>query len=299
MSSVPAGAAGSNWLERALPVTVSLGLHVLVVAVAAATLLVAGGVAEPNVPRAAMLSLGPQVRPVPVEEPPAPAGTSARPAVAARPPAPSALPQPRPASPIVPGPSGALLRPVGADGAAQQAPISRFFGVGTPADQVVFVIDCSGSMLEVFDEVRREVLVSISRLRDEQQYCVILFAGGKAYISPPAKLSTPSRPAKLATADFLSQARPLLTSDPLAALHAAFEKLSGAPGGGPKLIYLLTDGVFPDNDKVIGLIRQLNGDGRVAINTYLYTDRQGPAAAVMEQIARENRGQFKVIKPQG
>jgi hypothetical protein len=291
------GAATSRkdvWLWRLLPLAVSLAVHVLAVAVAAVTLIVAHSAGRDLEPLpAALLSLDAPLPVVaPAQEPP----TNLPDAAAPQRPAMPTVQEIMHRMPLAPSAAlaGPILRPAGDTKLA--VPVSRFFGVGSPADQVVFVIDCSGSMLESFDEVRREVLVSISRLRDDQGFHVILFAGGKAHPGPLGGLAPPTRANKLRTADFLAEALPRMSSDPLPALEAAFEAMEAAPAG-QKLIYLLTDGVFPDNEKVLQTLRRLNRHGDVAMNTYLYTEREGPAAAVMKRIALENRGQFKIIRP--
>jgi hypothetical protein len=81
------------------------------------------------------------------------------------------------------------------------------------------------------------------------------------------------------------------------ALEQAFEVLARADPERPgKLIYLLTDGVFPDNKKVLELIRGLNRDKDVRIHTFLMGERHPVAVSVLKRIASENGGQFKYIR---
>lgn len=286
-------AESAGWLVRVTPLLVSLGVHVLLGSLAGLTFIVVRATTGVEESQAVELSLGQGL----AELAPDSSEVSPEPAELAAPVAPPVPVPPAQAAATPPSqlpPPSPVLNPTAAPAHAQ--PVSRFFGTGDTAHQVVFVIDCSGSMIPVFDEVRREVLVSISHLRQDQSFHVILFAGGNAYPNGPGKLVPPTREFKLQTADFLGEAMPLMSSDPLPAMEAAFAALMQA-GTGQKLIYLLTDGVFPDNEKAIQTIRKLNPNKRVAINTYLYSDAEGAAADVMRRIALENRGQFKIIQP--
>ena len=66
----------------------------------------------------------------------------------------------------------------------------------------------------------------------------------------------------------------------------------------PQLIYLLTDGDFPDNKAVLDRIRNLNKEKMVRINTIVFIDVTNADKAIVElmkQIASENGGVFKVV----
>ena len=80
----------------------------------------------------------------------------------------------------------------------------------------------------------------------------------------------------------------------LAALKRAFEVLAKPPNDKPgKIIYLLTDGEFDDNQEVRRKIRQWNKKGAVRVNTILYAVRGDDIQKALEQIATENGGTFK------
>ena len=64
---------------------------------------------------------------------------------------------------------------------------------------------------------------------------------------------------------------------------------------GPQLIYMLTDGDFPDNNRVIEEIRKLNKDKKVKINTIAFMDRGEQYEKLLKQIADENGGLFKFV----
>ena len=80
------------------------------------------------------------------------------------------------------------------------------------------------------------------------------------------------------------------------AIERAFAVLARADQRRPgMLIYLLTDGNFPDNAAVLATIRKLNVDKKVSINTYLYGRRPPEAEKVMRLIAKENKGRYKYV----
>ena len=173
---------------------------------------------------------------------------------------------------------------------------SSFFGSGGNAHHVVYAIDRSGSMVETFDTVRTEMLISISRLSPKQDFHVILFAKGPPLEAAARRLSVASRMNKGAAAKFLEDVRAQGQTDAIPALKRAFAVLARADKRrGRKLIYLLTDGNFPDNAAVLAAIRKLNKDKKVSINTYLYGRRPPEAEKVMRLIAKENKGRYKYV----
>jgi uncharacterized protein with von Willebrand factor type A (vWA) domain len=171
-------------------------------------------------------------------------------------------------------------------------PRSNFFGSGGNTHHAVYVIDRSGSMLDTFDAVRQEMLISISKLNDkEQDFHVILFADGPPIEMGAKRLVMAGKDNKRQAADFLAALRPEGQTDPIPALMRAFEVLDRADRSkSGKLIYLLTNGDFPDNEGVLKAIRERNKNKEVHIYTYLYGPRERAALDVLNKIARENGG---------
>jgi hypothetical protein len=184
-----------------------------------------------------------------------------------------------------------------AGGAGGPNPPSSFFGAGTAARHVVYVLDRSGSMLDSFDDVCRQALTSIGRLSADQDFHIILFADNTAFEMPAGLLVPPSRDNKLAAAEFLQSVRPAFCSDPAPAMRRAFDSLATAGPGG-KVIYLLSDGLLPDADGLLRLIAERNTARQVRINTYLFGARDEAAAEAMHRIARDNGGVFKQLNPE-
>lgn len=223
-------------------------------------------------------------------------------------PAQSARPSARALQPMCAAPEpGVRLDLAGLDGACQAAgvfgaafqapPRSSLLGAGGNAHHVVYVIDRSGSMIGTFEEVRRAVLLSIGRLNADQDFHVILFAQGRAIENAPGRLVPPTDTNKLQAAEFLASARPGLQSDPIPALCRAFDVLEDARGGG-RLIYLLTDGVFPDARAVMATIRARNKNKDVHINTYFCGGGDASAVGMLQEIARATGGLFRQVGPE-
>mgnify|MGYP000271125818 FL=1 len=175
---------------------------------------------------------------------------------------------------------------------------SRFFGTGGSARNIVYVVDRSGSMLDTFDAVRKEMIRSITRLSPAQRFHVIFFATGKPKENPPHRLVYATVENKRLAVNFLNRIIPEGQTDPIPALKRAFTVLKAARGKKEgQLIYLLTDGEFPDNEKVLQEIRKLNARHTIHINTILHWHHSPNVMKVLKQIAQENGGVFKYVQP--
>ena len=196
---------------------------------------------------------------------------------------------------IAAGGGGGALNPFSLESGGQTSVKTSFYGSGGNAHHIVYVVDRSGSMIDSFDFVRLEMLRSVSRLRPPQDFHVILFASGDPVENKPSRLVPADYEHKEQLAEFLSGIRPGGQTDPTPALKRAFAVLDNSSKLRGKLIYLLTDGVFQDNAKVLAAIRKANASGQVLINTYLYGHRPPKAVEVMKQIANENGGLYKYV----
>ncbi len=196
------------------------------------------------------------------------------------------------------GASGGAMAQLGLQsGGAGKGPKSDFFGFGGNAHHIVYVIDRSGSMLMTFDYVRGEMLRSIGRLQEVQDFHVIMFAAGAPKEHDPRRLVRATREYKLSAARWLQKVKPEGQTNPIPALQRAFDVLGNADKRKGKLIYLLTDGNFPDNAAVLQKVAARNQAKDVHINTFLYGEDRPPAEAVdvMEKIANENNGKYKFV----
>ncbi len=193
--------------------------------------------------------------------------------------------------------AGGASAPLGLTSGGGKGPKSRFCGTGGNAYHIVFVVDCSGSMLTRFDEVRDEMKKSITRMSEQQTFHIIFFAIGKLKENPPRRLVYANKVNKRAAVKYLSTITPEKETDIIPALKRAFAVLNRTPGKRKgKLLYLLTDGDFPDNEKVLSAIKTLNAKPKIQINTILYLDYGEEIANILRQIAKENKGKFKFVE---
>lgn len=220
---------------------------------------------------------------------------------------------------LAPGPegnSGAEIDIGLKDSRAIDGPPVRFI---TPdpggAYNIVYVVDRSGSMSPYFHEVRTEMIRSISRLEEVQQFHIVLFNNNRTTEGPRRRLVAADTEHRLAAVRFLQDVRAEGQTTALVALQRAFAVLRRAdPHKRGKIIFLLTDGDFsgmtggsnyttPDgrklsgNEAVLAWLREHNRPRRVRINTLLFRMNDPRARAVLKTIAEENGGRFKFVSP--
>ncbi len=175
------------------------------------------------------------------------------------------------------------------------------------AANIVYVVDRSGSMHKTFGIVREDMISSIVRLiADEpgepaddcidQWFHVILFADGEPIEHDAKRLVPATADNKASACTFLQDVHPGGQTDPVPALERAFTVLGRAadPSQGT-VMFLLTDGDFPDNQEVLDIIAKLNRNESVMINTILFGRRTAEAERVMDQIATQNGGRYKFV----
>jgi hypothetical protein len=183
---------------------------------------------------------------------------------------------------------GGPLAPFGIPGGGGgMGPKSPFMGVSGNAMKVVYLCDSSGSMMNKFDTLRQELRKACDGLKPVQAFDIIFFSEDK-FLALDRELLLAVPETKRKAYDFLDKTAPHGSSDPIPGIQAAFK-------AGPQLIYILTDGDFPNNDQVIQEIRKLNKDKKVKINTIAFMDRGEAYEKLLKQIADENGGLFKFV----
>jgi hypothetical protein len=170
--------------------------------------------------------------------------------------------------------------------------VGNIFGPGVvrSAHSVAFLCDSSGSMLSKFDALKGELDKAIMTLRANQSFDIIFFGDNRSIsLSPSLIMATPQT--KVRASNFLAGVAPRGPTDPLPALELAFQQR-------PELIFVLTDGDFPDNDAVLKRIRELNRQTKVKINTIAFVgegDHDTAFISLLKQIAVENGGIYKHV----
>jgi len=180
---------------------------------------------------------------------------------------------------------------------------AMFLGSGGNARRIAFVIDASGSLIDNFPFVIRELKKSISQLSGRQYFTVIFYQGGDVIEVTPIGID-----AKRATSgikqqvnDWLSPRRynvtPKGTTNPVKALRRAFQYE-------PQLVFLLSDAITGqgqyeiDQRRLLDEIERINRSG-TKINTlqFLQEDplKKAGLAGTMELIARQSGGVYKYV----
>jgi len=172
----------------------------------------------------------------------------------------------------------------------ESGPSAEFFGSGGNAYRICYVIDRSGSMLDSFEYVRRELKRSINELVPQQQFHVIFFNAGEPVENPPKAMIHATATARQKTFEFLDAIAPQGQTDPSRALERAFSVIPP-----PELIYFMTDGEF--DPSIVEKLQRWNRRKRVKINTIAFLYELGDVAGVplLRRIAREHGGQYKFV----
>ncbi|UCG15158.1 MAG: VWA domain-containing protein [Phycisphaerales bacterium] len=173
-------------------------------------------------------------------------------------------------------------------GSGQSGP--SFFGIGGKARQarrIVYVVDRSGSMLELLHGVKKELKRSIKALRRTQRFHVIFYNSGEPLENPPKKLISATSASKADAFRFIDEkVEAAGSTDPLMAIARAFAVK-------PDLVYFLSDGEIPMASQLLTLLEQVNEDRSVRVFTIAYVDPRG--AELLEKIAREHRGEYRYV----
>lgn len=169
-------------------------------------------------------------------------------------------------------------------------------GGGLPCD-IVFVIDRSGSMSMNVEQLKLEMLRSISRMPESNTFHVIMFSEGQPLENPPRRLVPAQKENLKNLTQFLTSMQCVGRTDPLPALKRGFEVVSKGQPGRLKVICLLTDGAFPDNGKVQQAIDEMNRARKVRVYTFLYGENDPDAEAFMKRIARDHNGLYNYRQP--
>ena len=187
------------------------------------------------------------------------------------------------------------------DSTGNHVPKVSFFGNGDYAHHVVFVIDASGLMAmagkngSVFDDVRAEMIKSISHLKAEQDFHIVFFQDGPLIQLPPTQLQ-PASPENLAAAEkWINDANPHGTGDnPVPAIIRAFDSLGKADKSRKgKIIFFLTFGPFPPSDALFQCVKDRNRKNDVQVFTYLLEPDNQDTIKLMNDIAIMTGGKYK------
>jgi hypothetical protein len=188
---------------------------------------------------------------------------------------------------------GGLLAPFGAPGGGMPGPRGKVFGNGGNARTIAFCCDSSGSMIDKFSSLKQELSKAIEGLRPVQQFSVVFFADEKAHVFEKGALVNATPENKRKAAKWLDDLTTSGTSNPIPGLEIAFK-------GHPDLMYILTDGDFPNNSEVLSKVAQLNNGKKTRINTIAFVtsaDDETSESFVkfLNTLADQNGGKYKRV----
>ena len=187
---------------------------------------------------------------------------------------------------------GGPLAMFGTPGGGGIGPKGPVFGHGGNAKKIAFVCDASGSMLNKFSTLRSELSKTVHGLKPIQSFSIVFFQEQNcSALDQSLVMATPEN--KLKAENFLTdKVTPHGETNPIPGLDLAFKQH-------PELIYILTDGDFPDNDAVLKRVRELNKDHKVKVNTIAFVgegDNDTAFQEVLKTIAKENNGVYKYVR---
>ncbi len=190
--------------------------------------------------------------------------------------------------------SGALAA-FGTPGGGGIGPQGPVFGHGGNARTILFVCDCTGSMINKIAQLKIELSRAVQNLKPIQSFNIVFYQDEKVLKLSGALIAATSENKRKAEA-WLGDIVTAGTTDPVPALAFAL-------GEKPQLMYFLTDAAdFPDVAAVQNVFRKLNGDHKTKVNTILFVESKEEQEAnkesepLMRGISGENGGVFKWVR---
>jgi len=174
------------------------------------------------------------------------------------------------------------------------APISTFFGQAGNAYRVVYVLDVSASIMAyASDDIVREMKRSVRQLVPSQRFHIVVAGPLKVGELGPRRLVPAIGTYKAQAMKYLDTVAEIWDAgkaDPIEAMRRAFAVR-------PELIYFLSDGAYFDvQDDLLRTLKQLNPHQEVRITVIGFDPSPAPRA-LLERIAREHGGHFRVVEP--
>jgi len=173
-------------------------------------------------------------------------------------------------------------------------------GIDRPL-RVVYVIDASGSLIDTFPFVLRELKRSIAAMPSDHQYTVIFFQDGNVIEPKPLGLKEASPYTRLAMMRWLDEVRPGGRTSPVPALERALSYR-------PDQVFLLSDNITGggtgatqmelEQQRLVNVVKQTNRDTRIHTIQYLYPDPLSRAQGMkgtLELISEMTGGDYRYV----
>jgi hypothetical protein len=189
--------------------------------------------------------------------------------------------------------SGALAA-FGTPGGGGIGPQGPVFGAGGNARTIVFVCDCTGSMINKIAQLKVELSRAVQNLKVVQSFNIVFYQDQKV-LKLDAGLIMATSENKRKAETWLGDIVTAGTTDPVPALTFALQEK-------PQLMYFLTDAAdFPDVAAVQNVFRKVNTDHKTKVNTILFVEtkeekeQNKESEPLMDGIAKENGGKFRWV----
>ncbi|MCA9215234.1 MAG: hypothetical protein KDB27_19335 [Planctomycetales bacterium] len=165
------------------------------------------------------------------------------------------------------------------------APSVKYYGQEYSANNVVYIVDASGSMRGArFARATEELLYSLSHLQTEQKFAVLFFSGRTVRSYPGATRLVRATRTNVAKARRLIRSiRPHGGTEPARSIIDALDR-------NPELVFFLSDGEVPDS--TVGVAKDANTNYAV-INTIGFEFRFG--AHILRLVAEQNGGKYRFV----
>ncbi|KKM44818.1 hypothetical protein LCGC14_1561480 [marine sediment metagenome] len=160
-----------------------------------------------------------------------------------------------------------------------------FYGIPSgSARKIVYVVDRSTSMTNELGAVKRELKRAISTLTEGKSFHVIFYDSGPPTEMPPRGLVQATSERKQAAYAFINRIAAGGGTEPAPALDRALDLK-------PDVIYLLSDGQFPES--AVARITGRNAGKGTAINTICFQNRSGET--LLRKLAASNSGTYVFV----
>lgn len=117
----------------------------------------------------------------------------------------------------------------------------KFFSSGTRCKGICYLVDCSGSMKGLLQQVKDELTRSIAALRPDQYFGIVFFGDDRVMQFEGGKLVRASQQAKTAALTFVESVNAAGRTNALAGFEGAV-RMRDDDGAGAEVILFLTDG---------------------------------------------------------
>ena len=159
-------------------------------------------------------------------------------------------------------------------------------------NRYVFVIDCSGSMNRDgrMSMAKRELINAIASMEPDKEFFVYYYNHDSIPMLGGIKKATEEN--LRIVAPWINGQRAIGNTDPRTALLNAFKNME------PDTVWLLTDGIFtqkPGLPSVAVLIRELNDDNKVRVNTIGFHNELNSVDKSLSPIATANDGTYRFV----